>query len=182
MKYDFFYVAHLYSQTECQEIRDIILKFYDESVPDSPAAGVIKTSNVKCIYWEHVSTILRRMHHMTLDLNKYYFGLDLFETTDYETLHFNTYSDTDNSEYGWHKDACKNECHDIKLTCLLNLSEKSYTGGNLELFLSGPTEIPDFEKPGSLLVFPSWTQHRVNPVINGERITLSKFYKGPNFK
>lgn len=182
MKYDFFYVTQLYSQEECREIRDIILESHDNGIPDSPAEGVIKTSKVKCVYWEHISDVLRRMHHMTLDINKFYFGLDLFETTDYETLHFNTYCETDNAEYGWHKDGCKNECHDIKLTSLLNLSEKRYIGGNLELFLNGPREMSEFEKPGSLLVFPSFTQHRVNPVTKGERITLSKFYKGPNFK
>jgi PKHD-type hydroxylase len=42
--------------------------------------------------------------------------------------------------------------------------------------------VPELKEPGSLLVFPSYIQHRVTPVTKGERVTISRWLSGPNFK
>lgn len=182
MKYDFFFVTNIYSEQECKTIRKIVEESYDDKIEDKPASNVKKTSQVKCIHWEYLNHVLEKMHHMVLSINHDYFGLDLFQTTLYETLHYNVYDSGQQGEYDWHKDGSKNECFDLKLTALLNLSPQEYEGGIFELFLNGPCQIEEFQKPGTLLVFPSWTQHRVTPVTSGQRITLTKFYKGPNLK
>jgi predicted 2-oxoglutarate/Fe(II)-dependent dioxygenase YbiX len=181
MKYDYFFIQGLYTEDECRELRERIESLPDYGFPDAPAEGVVKTANVKCFMYGDVSNLLNKMRHRVLDINKHCFGLDLFETSEYEVLHYNSYSPESNGEYGWHKDGCKNESHDVKLTALINLSEE-YQGGKFELFLNGPLEIPEFQKTGSFLLFPSWITHRVTPVTAGKRITLSQFYAGPNFK
>jgi PKHD-type hydroxylase len=181
MKYDYFFIQGLYNTDECRALRQHIENISDYGVPDSPAAGVVKTADVKCFMYGDVSNLLKKMRHRVLDINKHCFGFDLFETSDYEILHYNKYSSESSSEYGWHKDGCKNESHDVKLTALINLSEE-YQGGKFELFLNGPLEISEFQKTGSFLLFPSWTTHRVTPVTGGTRMTLSQFYTGPNFK
>lgn len=182
MKYDFFYVTKVYNLEECAHIREVVNSFHDPSINDKPADNVIKTSKVQCIHWEFLQDVLAKMHNMVLSINNDYFGLDIHHTSLYEPLHYNVYNAEDKAEYAWHKDAAKNECFDLKLTALLNVSQMEYSGGHFELFLNGPVEVKEFADPGSLLVFPSWTQHRVTPVTQGQRITLTKFYKGPNLK
>ena len=42
-------------------------------------------------------------------------------------MNYNIYGK--NGKYGWHIDASTNLLSDMKLTCLLNLSEEPYEGG-----------------------------------------------------
>jgi PKHD-type hydroxylase len=57
-----------------------------------------------------------------------------------------------------------------------------FEGGDFEFFLSKEERINEFKEPGSLLVFPSWTQHRVLPVNKGNRKSLTCFVAGPLWK
>lgn len=179
MKYDYIFFQSLYNFEERKKLRECVKTAHSGSLNDGPAEGVIKTAEVKCLLYSSVSTLLDKLRHRVLDVNKNYFGFNLFETSDFEILHYNTYKSETLSEYAWHNDACKNECYDFKLTALLNLSEE-YTGGEFELFLNGPKEIIEYSIPGTLLIFPSWIPHRVRPTITGCRISLSQFYSGPN--
>ena len=181
MKYDYVFLQELYNADERRQLRSCVEQVSDFNITDSPAKGVKKTANVACFMYKDAAELLRKLRHRVLDINKNCFGLDLFETSDYEILHYNTYKSETQAEYGWHTDACKNECQDIKLTALLNVSE-NFTGGKFELFLNGPTEIKEFSIPGTLLVFPSWIPHRVTAVLTGERLSISQFYTGPNLK
>ena len=70
---------------------------------------------------------------------------------------------------------------DIKLTCLLNCSEEKYEGGDLYLFRDGEVKIQNFN-PGSAVIFPSFTNHKVNKIISGSRATLAIWMEGPKFR
>jgi PKHD-type hydroxylase len=179
MKYDYIFFQSLYNSSEREELQLSIKDALDSSLTDGPADGVIKTSEVNCLLYGAISPLLYKLKQRVLAVNKNYFGFNLFETSEFEVLHYNTYESTNSGEYGWHNDACKNECYDFKLTALLNLSEE-YTGGEFELFLNGPKEIKEYSVPGTLLIFPSWIPHRVKPTTSGRRISLSQFYSGPN--
>jgi predicted 2-oxoglutarate/Fe(II)-dependent dioxygenase YbiX len=181
MKYDYVFFQSLYNKEERLELRTCIDAILPNDIADGPADGVVKTADVKCIMYKDVAPLLQKIRQRVLDVNKNYFGFDLFETSDYEILHYNKYTIDKQSEYGWHSDACKNECYDFKLTVLLNLSEQ-YSGGGFELFLNGPKEMREYSVPGSLLIFPSWIPHRVKPISDGVRVTLSQFYSGPNIR
>ena len=68
-----------------------------------------------------------------LTVNNTNFGFDLHQLTSQKLINFNTYKEGE--EYSWHIDASsKSPVSDIKLTCLLNLSEQNYDGGELILF------------------------------------------------
>jgi PKHD-type hydroxylase len=179
MKYDYIFFQSLYNSVERKELRTCIENAHSDSLTDGAAEGVVKTAEVKCLLYSTVSPLLDKLRQRVLDVNKNYFGFNLFETSDFEILHYNTYRSENSSEYGWHTDACKNECYDFKLTALLNLSEE-YAGGEFELFLNGPKEIVEYSVPGTLLIFPSWIPHRVKPTTAGCRMSLSQFYSGPN--
>ena len=82
-------------------------------------------------------------------------------------------------EYGWHIDATTTYPYDVKLTCMLNLSEEPYEGGEF------CTKIPNKEQPyisGEGLVLPSLIAHKVNPITKGKRITLTYWASGPSWR
>jgi PKHD-type hydroxylase len=179
---DYVYLRGRYSSSELSTLRTLIKGLPDIGVGDQPADVITKTASVKCFNYFQAQHLLEKFHNTVLDLNKEYFGFNLFETSHYEVLNYNTYDESNQGEYDWHKDGVKNRPFDIKLTALLNLSEGNYTGGKFELFLNGSKEIVEFGVPGTILVFPSWIVHRVTPVTQGQRITLTKFYTGPNLQ
>ena len=83
--------------------------------------------------------------------------------------------------YGQHMDfnASSNDIgHTRKLSMSLQLSdEKSYDGGDLNLYYSGEKYIAPKSK-GTVIVFDSRTTHEVTPVIRGERYSLVKWVHG----
>ena len=68
---------------------------------------------------------------------------------------------------------------DIKLTCLLNLSEETYEGG--EFCAVGSDEKIKFDS-GMGLIITSLIAHKVTPITKGERITLTYWAMGPSWK
>jgi predicted 2-oxoglutarate/Fe(II)-dependent dioxygenase YbiX len=71
--------------------------------------------------------------------------------------------------------------YDIKLTVLINLSLKSYEGGKFCLWRGNETEVKELNTPGNAIMFKSNINHKVYPIIKGERRTLAIFIKGPRF-
>ena len=107
--------------------------------------------------------------------NKKSFGYDIFWNFHLESLNYNVYGVK--GEYGWHVDANNEEkLYDMKLTCLLNLSEETYEGG--EFCTIGSDEKIKFDS-GKGLIINSLMAHKVTPVTQGERITLTYWAEGP---
>jgi len=71
----------------------------------------------------------------------------------------------------------------LSITVLLN---DNYTGGEFQFayYKNGNCEIttPNFTKTGSIIVFPSFIEHRVQPVTKGVRYSLVAWFVGPPFK
>ena len=97
-----------------------------------------------------------------------------------EILNYNLYNKDE--EYTWHIDAdFKSTIRDIKLTCLLNLSEEKYEGGDLFLFRDKEIKVEKFD-PGCAVIFPSFLSHKVSKIISGKRATLAIWMWGPKFR
>lgn len=157
------------------------MKYCD--IKDHPAGmGTVKTAKTNLIFWGHAREYLGRLDESIHHTNHSFFGLDLYKMTGYECVNYNKYSETVHGEYGWHSDGHHEDIFDLKLTVVLNLSTEPYEGGRLELFLGEEKHVVEMDKPGTLIIFPSFTQHRVTPVTKGERTTLSMWIKGPNFR
>ena len=114
-------------------------------------------------------------------VNRNYFGYDIYWDFHLDTLNYNEYGV--GGEYGWHIDSNSEKEYDIKLTCLLNLSEEPYEGGELckinEMDVyTGKSEFAS----GMGLIFNSLIAHKVTPVTKGERITLSYWAYGPPWR
>lgn len=179
MKYHYYHVNNFHSLNECKAIYDFCMNNISKSIDDFPAIDVKKTSKVDYCYYGSVRDAVEKIKHMTLDINRQYFGFDLHEKSNFDTVNINTYTEDNRGEYDWHTDGTTDEIWDAKLTVILNLSFDSYTGGDFQLFLNKPTTITEFNSLGSLIIFPSFIHHRVLPVTQGKRITLSQWFLGP---
>ena len=147
---------------------------------DSPNKKAIKTSQVKFVRLFSIQKLILPFIDFIISSNTNHFGYDLFQLTASKILNYNTYEV--NEEYTWHIDASmQSPVRDIKLTCLLNCSEEKYEGGDLCLFRDGEVKIQNFN-PGSAVIFPSFTNHKVNKIISGSRATLAIWMEGPKFR
>ncbi len=112
--------------------------------------------------------------------NRNSFGYDIYWDFHLETLTYNVYGV--GGEYGWHIDT--NSAFltplDSKLTCLLNLSEETYEGGEFYT-ICDPNKKVEFTS-GEGLIINSLIAHKVTPVTKGERITLTFWAHGPSWR
>jgi PKHD-type hydroxylase len=92
------------------------------------------------------------------------------------------YKSTDQGHYDWHVDAYPpKDGVQRKLSCVILLNDASeFEGGALEL--KGVDEQIVFTKRGSIIVFPSFIEHRVTPVTKGVRYTAVVWGLGAPFK
>ena len=170
---------NLYSKEECKQIIEIANQNRSTLYVDRAGAGkkvdtflVESTSLLRQVNMNKFISVIR-------ESNREIWNYDIFDIIP-NTLNINVYSGERN-EYPYHKDASSfGSFRDIKLTAILNLSQDSYEGGEFQIFDKTDNTI-DFGT-GSLLIFPSYYFHRVTPVTSGERITLSGWYDGPNFR
>ena len=115
-----------------------------------------------------------------------FFNYDIIPISDFHYININEYDKKYNS-YDWHIDSnVYGSMEDLKLTCLLNISTESYSGGKLHL--SGLDEegqeriFKDFNMPGYAIIFTACRMHKVEPITSGKRKTLSYWAKGPAWR
>lgn len=124
-------------------------------------------------YYSPVGCILTT--HL-LEINKYQWKYDISGIQEIQIGHYK-----EGGHYDWHADTTTPDDHNMqrKLSAVLMLSdENDYEGGKLEF---KDEEIP-LLKQGSLIVFPSYFQHRVTKVTKGNRFTAVAWAVGPSFR
>jgi hypothetical protein len=187
MFYDYWFWKKLFDLKKIKEINKFIVDNYDSIEPSELAATNKDGSTKKFLTTKHISWlkikhifsfIEENVHHM----NKFHFGYDVHKLFDGDKCNYNIYSSIKKNKYDWHIDCSKNMLMDMKFTILVNLSEKKYTGGDFLLFNNVEYVVKEFNEPGDVLMFKSHLNHKVTPVLTGERITLALFIYGPRFK
>jgi PKHD-type hydroxylase len=90
--------------------------------------------------------------------------------------------------YSWHRDGKDDpKTHDrvrkLSMSLLLN---DDYEGGEFQFThyneLKYDVHTPELNKTGSIIVFPSDTEHRVKPITKGIRYSLVAWFLGPPFR
>jgi predicted 2-oxoglutarate/Fe(II)-dependent dioxygenase YbiX len=180
MKYLYRCVENFHSPEECRMILNILEKNAFEELKDFSATGHNKFVHTKNCNIGAVRDAIEKIRHAVIDINRHSFGFTLHEVSNYESVILNQYKSEHKHEYDWHADGTLGDCFDLKITALLNLSQEPYEGGEFEIFINKPEHIKLYDKPGSLIVFPSFLYHRVKPVTKGTRLTMSQFFLGPN--
>jgi predicted 2-oxoglutarate/Fe(II)-dependent dioxygenase YbiX len=170
----------IFNDEQIQEINSVINKNLIQG-KDDLATGAKKTSDVKFVSLGKIKKLIDPFIDFCLTANNNFFGFDLHPLTNMKKLNYNSYEK--GTEYSWHIDAVSRDpVRDIKLTALLNLSEEAYEGGELVLFKGGEIVCDEFNKTGSAIIFPAFTNHKVNQIISGSRHTLAIWMSGPKFR
>lgn len=141
-------------------------------------ADTTKIADVKILSLDLLEENLKPYLVNLYSVNEYNFGYNLYPYF-YNKCNYTVYNDFEKGEYDWHIDQSGNNFHDIKLTAILNISEKAYEGGEFKIFQGTEQTIDKFSKPGDIIVFKSYINHKVTPVTKGTRKTLTIFLKGP---
>ena len=111
-----------------------------------------------------------------MQITRYKKGGFYYFHKDGKSDHLSTYDTPDNEFMHGH-------VRKLSMTVLLN---DNYEGGEFEFATYDKEECeiktPEFNKTGSIVVFPSDMEHRVAPVTKGVRYSLVVWFLGPPFK
>ena len=99
-----------------------------------------------------------------------------------ENTQLGRYKSVDGGHYGWHMDADPPQNGvQRKLSISILLSDPSeFEGGELQF--RGIEDRKILTMQGSIVVFPSFIEHRVTPVTKGVRYSAVTWVSGPSFR
>jgi len=153
-------------------IKKSLLQKEDPSQAAAYSAKIGKFYVIPCL---PLMNLIRPWLYRCQQINALHFQYDAYWYFHLDSLNYNVYGIK--GEYGWHVDANISGTPSAqKLTCLLNLSEEAYEGGEF-ISMSQPEKLK-FDS-GDGLVVNSLIAHRVTPITEGERITLTYWATGP---
>ena len=176
------YWDNLFTEDECKEIIKIgtALNQVDAEVSKEniPNKDIRKCKIAWISFNKNTKFIYERISGAVISLNERFFQFDLTGFT--EDFQFTEYNAPDDF-YTYHTDTfCGGTVRKLSVTLQLTPQEQ-YKGGDLELFYEGNPEKMK-KDVGRLVVFPSYTLHRVLPVTKGTRHSLVGWVNGPPFK
>jgi PKHD-type hydroxylase len=138
------------------------------NIRDSEIVRLAPEMNTKWIYEKMDASICSANRNFQFDLS----GFEELQVASY----------TSEGHYDWHMDVGKGPTSTRKLGISLQLSDSAdYEGGDLEFRGGGaPPKAP--RDIGTMVVFPSFMQHRVAPVTRGVRYSLVAWVHGTPFR
>jgi PKHD-type hydroxylase len=179
---EYAYWIDAFSQEECEKIIQIG-SFYNlyKGTAEGDTKKEFRDAYVGFLSPEnHTYWLYEKLTSYVNSLNDDFFKFDLWGFA--ENLQFTEYK-SPGGKYDAHIDKTVNK-QIRKLSIVLQLTDESqYSGGELQLLNAGESKpVKLNRKQGTLLAFPSYTLHRVTPMIEGTRHSLVGWITGPNFK
>lgn len=180
----FWYWDSVLDKKECE----FILKNIDNK--KFQPAGITKdnkvdeNTRVTDIYWLDVFSTVGCVLQAYINAANHYAGWD-FKLRYMEKVQIGKYTEDKDSFYDWHIDTNVPDQNQEqrKLSIALLLSDpKDFEGGKLELKeLDKEQNNKILKTQGSIVVFPSFMEHKVTPVTKGTRYTAVSWMSGPKF-
>ena len=131
----------------------------------------------------NMHVLFKRLENVVRHANHRQFSVDIQPLDNYTNIFLQEYRGNNLGHYDFHYDGEKdNVAGDQKLTCLINVSEKKYEGGEFILFDGVEVEVKELSQKGSLLIFPSYHLHSVKPVKKGIRSVAAVWFMGPRWR
>ena len=149
--------------------------FEDKSVSLATSAGSYKAKRG----WTENHELMKLTDHFAKSANRKYFNFDISYVPPVQLTQYDP-----GASCGWHIDVhwSIDLMYDRKLSVVVQLSDPDeYTGGDFE-FGGGPVAPTEFKTRGSVLVFPSYIQHRVTEVTEGTRYSIVSWVEGPRWR
>ena len=133
------------------------------------------------IVWQDFMNPLGCIAHTYMKMANQSAGWD-YLLTGQEITQIGRYKSTDEGHYDWHIDTDVPENGvQRKLSISILLSDPSeFEGGELQF--KGIEDQKILTKQGSIVVFPSFVEHRVTPVTAGVRYSAVAWASGPSFR
>ena len=133
------------------------------------------------ISWVKNPQVLNMLYEFVDVANQNAFNTMIYKKAD---IQYTEYCSTEKGHYDWHHDVewNRNGNLDRKLSVTVQLSNvDEYEGGN---FVFDEVECPDvrLKDKGTVLVFPSYLRHKVEPVTKGTRKSLVTWFEGPRWQ
>jgi len=172
-----------YSSEQIKEINKAIDK--EDNKLENPELGLHfkNITTVKSVKYGAIKHLISTFVDSAFRVAQNDFGYTVFPFQDVTLLNYNTYDSKNKADYDWHTDGSRSSTNDIKLTVLINLSEKIYRGGEFQILTSAqPQTIESYSYGGSAFMFKSHILHKVKPLTHGVRKSLSLFLHGPRFQ
>jgi len=185
-KFPYWYWKNVLNLKEIKKINNFIKNNYNyiekEEVKARDNNNVIKKNNETLIInYKKIKNFIFELVEECYKINKNNFGYKLWNFEN-NNCNYNIYKSCNKSNYDWHIDVSNNPYSDIKLTVLINLSEKKFEGGDFYLEQTNLIKVDELKEIGSMIMFKSFIRHKVTPITQGERKNLALFLEGPNFK
>tara|TARA_B100001964_G_scaffold52574_1_gene59524 strand:- start:109 stop:669 length:561 start_codon:yes stop_codon:yes gene_type:complete len=146
--------------------------------PADAARGATKIGDFFYVPCPPMMDLLHPWMYECQHINKTQFGYSIYWDFHLEKFNYNVYGV--GGGYEWHVDANSGDQPvDQKFTCVLNLSEEPYEGGEFYTIIDpNPQPIPS----GHAICFNPLIAHKVTPVTKGKRITLTYWAQGPSWR
>jgi PKHD-type hydroxylase len=172
------YVEYL-SPPECQAVIELGRDAPEQDATITAGGVIHKGTRDSRIHWIECNNktlwLWNKLASLANMANKNYFCFDLLGFR--ECAQFTCY-DGEGAHYDWHMDYGIGHMSQRKLSITIQLTDPStYEGGDLELFYRS-LPVKATKGVGTAVVFPSYTMHRVTPIISGVRESLVIWVSG----
>lgn len=174
------------SAEECDAIVDLAERYPEHNATvgfDLGSRGdtAVRSSTIRWLDVNVEAALVGRLMGFVHASNRTNFGVDIVAPFE---LQYTEYRAANRGHYDWHHDVWLESPRPFarKLSLVVQLSHpEDYEGGEFEFFgLQHPGAT--FSHRGSVLIFPSFLQHRVLPVTSGKRRSLVSWVEGPNWR
>jgi PKHD-type hydroxylase len=178
------YAEKVFTEEECSQIINFCLTKKQEkgliNLNDNTDIDTIRKNRI--VWIEETNNelhfVYQKLTNFIVDVNNNFFNFDLYGFT--EDIQFTIY-DNKKDHYDWHIDKILgNQIR--KLSIIVQLSKESdYEGCDFECKFGTNSDILS-KSQGTVIAFPSYVLHKVNPLKKGKRYSLVAWIGGPNFK
>jgi len=177
-------VPRLFSSRECQRIiaAASASTFSDAGLVGGTLADSMRRARIHWLDEEGMDGwVFRRLLDCFAKANREHFEFALEEFA--ERMQVAWYGAEPGGFFDWHVDHGNGQvAARRKLTVVVQLSDgDTYKGGELQTNADGHIRTAG-RSIGSALMFPSFVLHRVSPMVEGERYSLTLWAHGPPFR
>lgn len=170
----------MYSKAISKQIIDNIIKNVGET---KKATTFNKDDEARrsSVSWVDDPNVLNILYNYVENSNKNAFHVNIFRTAQ---IQYTEYNGNEKGHYNMHHDIDwnRNDGLDRKLSVTVQLSDPNeYEGGQFEFTECESPNSKELKQMGTVLVFPSYLVHKVNPVTSGIRKSLVAWFEGPKW-
>jgi len=172
----------LYPQSISNEIINNIIKDVGKTTKATTFNKEDDTAGRKSsVSWITDISVLNLLYDYVEASNAKAFHVNLYRQAD---IQYTEYNGNENGHYDMHHDIdwTRNDGLDRKLSVTVQLSDPNeYEGGQFEFLECESPNAKELKQKGTVLIFPSYLQHKVNPVTSGIRKSLVAWFQGPKW-